>query len=215
LAKTLPPTIQASLTSILGFSGLLARVGMDMPPSPEDFQDIQTAIYDHARRLQRNLSNYLLCCELRVLQADHEMREQWRAKEESATPRHAIVEVATNAAHEFHRQDDLQINLMDGDIPLPPGVLNIVIGELLNNAFQFSQPGTPVQLEIQQAAEEIGVYVHDHGCGMTEEQLAAPDRTYGLGLQVCRLLTELAAGTLTIHSEKGQGTTVAVIFEGN
>jgi DNA-binding response OmpR family regulator len=212
LAKSIPPTIQSSLTGILGFSGLLAKLGKDVPPQPDDFQDIQIAIYDHARRLQRVLNNYVLYCELRVLQYDTEMREQWLAEEVPVTSSQAILEIATAKAREFQRLEDLRTNLSDDDVSLSPGLLHTVIEELLDNAFQFSQPGMPVQLEIQQTPEEIGIYVHDRGCGMTGEQLAAPERTYGLGLLVCRLLTELFAGTLAVHSEPGQGTTVAVIF---
>jgi signal transduction histidine kinase len=136
------------------------------------------------------------------------------AEEVPVTSSQAILEIATAKAREFQRLEDLHTNLSGDDISLSPGLLHPVIEEFLDNAFQFSQPGTPVQLEIQQTPKEIGIYVHDRGCGMTEEQLAAPDRTYGLGLLVCRLLTELSDGTLTIHSEQGRGTTVAVIFKG-
>ncbi len=211
LAHTLPPKIQAPLTGILGFSGLLAHSGANALPQPNDFHEIQTAIYDHARRLQRVMSNYLLYYELQLLQYEPEMRDLWLLPGQE-TDRDTLLAVARNKADEFRRPEDLTTSLMDAAIPMSPGILHKLLEELLDNAFQFSKPGTPVQLESRQTPDEIGIYVHDRGCGMTPEQIESPERASGLGLQVCRLLAQLGAGTLTIQSEQHHGTTVAVVF---
>ena len=54
--------------------------------------------------------------------------------------------------------------------------------------------------------------IEDTGSGMTQEQLARAFEGPGLGLSIVRrLVTELAAN-LTVDTEPGRGTRVAVTF---
>ena len=101
---------------------------------------------------------------------------------------------------------------METAIPLSPGILHKLVDELLDNAFQFSKPGTPVHIETANTPAGVVLRILDQGCGMTPKQIESSERTYGLGLQVCRLLAQLCDTTLTIQSEQHHGTTVSVVF---
>jgi two-component system sensor histidine kinase/response regulator len=99
------------------------------------------------------------------------------------------------------------------NICVPEQSLQRIVEELLDNAFQFSQPGTPVQIITEKEDHQLRLRVIDHGCGMTPERLANLEETSGLGLQVCERLVQLHDGKLMIESEPNQGTTVIVAFK--
>jgi signal transduction histidine kinase len=96
------------------------------------------------------------------------------------------------------------------------------VDELSQNAFRFSNPGTPIQITLFPSSSELTLTLNDHGRGLQTEQLRKVgaymqfDRSkneqqgLGLGLIISKRLTELHGGTLTIQSEPGVGTTVVV-----
>jgi PAS domain S-box-containing protein len=115
----------------------------------------------------------------------------------------------------------------------PDGALKCVIDakktsqallNVLSNAYKYSQaPGTvAIQLGHQSGAVTIGVT--DQGIGMTPAQTArVGERFYradtsgkvpgtGLGMTIVSEIMALHHGSVTIHSEKGVGTTVTLQF---
>jgi diguanylate cyclase (GGDEF)-like protein len=110
-----------------------------------------------------------------------------------------LLNLATNAAA-----------AMEGN-----GVITITLSETANNAADL-QPGAPRRF--------IRLCVTDTGCGMDKETL---DRAFepffttkqvgqgtGLGLSVVFSLVEEMAGSITLASEVGVGTTVTVLLPG-
>ena len=101
---------------------------------------------------------------------------------------------------------------------------------LLSNALKFTPGGEPVEIDCRlvqgQRGEEVAVTVTDHGIGMTEEEariavepfrqvdqrLARRFGGSGLGLAITKALIEAHGGRLTIDSQKGRGTAVALRF---
>lgn len=105
--------------------------------------------------------------------------------------------------------------------------LQQVIVNLLDNAIKFTEPDGEVHLDIHVDAQDeqgliLGVVVKDTGIGIEPQQLErlfAPfekndlslTRKYGgtgLGLTICRALTELMKGSISVKSEPGVGTEV-------
>jgi signal transduction histidine kinase len=98
---------------------------------------------------------------------------------------------------------------------------------LLSNAVKFTPAGGSVAVSARRPTNGgCEVSVADSGIGMTEAELAIALEPFGqvenslarsfegtgLGLPLARRMIEMHGGRLTLHSVKGVGTTVAVLF---
>ncbi|PYM16846.1 MAG: hybrid sensor histidine kinase/response regulator, partial [Verrucomicrobia bacterium] len=96
--------------------------------------------------------------------------------------------------------------------------------ELLDNAFKFSRPGTPVRIAGGVSNGRFTLSVGDRGRGMTAQQIADigahmqferrfyEQQGVGLGLIIAKRLAELHGGDLLIESTPGEQTTVQMIL---
>jgi two-component system, OmpR family, sensor histidine kinase VicK len=102
-----------------------------------------------------------------------------------------------------------------------------VINNLLSNALKFSRPDEVISIGIHENAEEVIVSVKDQGIGIPEtlkpqifqkQPLGTGriglngERSTGLGLSICKTLTELMGGRIWFESEEGKGSTFYVAF---
>lgn len=104
--------------------------------------------------------------------------------------------------------------VIDGEIPTVLGDrdrLSQVMENLLSNAVKYSQPGSPIRVEIACANERVIVQVINHGAGLDPQQLQALFQRFqragiaahkaipgiGLGLQITRGLIEAHGGQIT------------------
>ena len=111
--------------------------------------------------------------------------------------------------------------------------LTQAINNVISNAFKYSPDGGDIEIDFihssrgsQQADAEspalLGIRIHDHGIGMSPEQLACVfDRFYradtsgkipgtGLGMSIVKEIIELHGGTVEVASKIGAGTTVTL-----
>lgn len=101
-----------------------------------------------------------------------------------------------------------------------PMATDIIVGQLLENAFKYSPDGGAVQVSATAAADLIEVTVADHGIGIAAAdrervfdrfvQGEAGDRRrfggIGLGLYIVRQLARAQGGEVTAHERPGGGT---------
>jgi signal transduction histidine kinase len=101
--------------------------------------------------------------------------------------------------------------------------LGQVLSNYLSNALKFSPDSEPVQVGITLEAEEVRVWVQDHGPGLSVEQQAHIWEKYyqvpntpvqrgwnpglGLGLYICQQLICRQQGDVGVQSRPGEGTT--------
>lgn len=107
--------------------------------------------------------------------------------------------------------------------------LEQIFWNLLRNAIKFTPEHGRIELRAHRDADTIAVEVRDTGIGIEPQRLAVlfrafeqggPDITarfggLGLGLAICRALTEAHGGTITAESPgKGLGATFRVVLPG-
>lgn len=104
------------------------------------------------------------------------------------------------------------------------GRLTQVFLNLLTNAHQYTPAGGQIQVRTAVEGEQVRVDVQDTGRGMSaDEQKQAFDTFYraqpcieesgsGLGLTIVKAIVEMHAGSITITSAPGQGSTFSVSF---
>jgi signal transduction histidine kinase len=100
-----------------------------------------------------------------------------------------------------------------------------VVGNILNNAAKFMEPGGKIQLKVAREGTSVAITVRDAGIGIPSDQVprifdlftqvhAKPDQIQGglgVGLALVRRLVEMHGGTVAAHSAgPGQGTDIIV-----
>lgn len=99
-----------------------------------------------------------------------------------------------------------------------------VIHNLLGNAMKFSNERTEILLRVEKASDSVRLSIRDHGIGIPESLRAdifemftnarrhgtTGERSYGLGLSICKQIVELHNGRIWFESEEGSGTTFFV-----
>ncbi|WP_100330677.1 sensor histidine kinase [Bacillus xiapuensis] len=98
-----------------------------------------------------------------------------------------------------------------------------MMDNILFNAIKHNPSGTAITVRIIPSAEYVTIQIEDTGVGMDEETVNKLfDRYYrgtnteeriegaGLGMNIARQIALLHDASVTVHSELGQGTTVAI-----
>jgi len=203
--------LRTPLTAIRGALGLM---GVDRSGglTPRNRRMVDIAV-QNTDRLVRLVSDIL---ESERLQAQPVLARKW-----------------TSAADLMAEAGDLMKPLAESaglklDIrPLPlslcvdiDGILQ-ALTNLLSNAIKFSNPGSTVRLQCQEAGGSVEFRVTDQGPGIPKDKLESifgPFRPVdasdsrrrggtGLGLSICRHIVERHGGRIWVESELGQGST--------
>ncbi|MGH7652059.1 MAG: sensor histidine kinase [Gemmatimonadaceae bacterium] len=104
--------------------------------------------------------------------------------------------------------------------------INEVLGNLLSNAFKFTERGGKVTLRVGAEDNKVTITVIDTGAGISPEQLPhifdkfyqadnqaqAATKGTGLGLAIAKEIVEAHGGRITVQSEVGKGTTFVVVL---
>ncbi len=222
ITASLPHEFLTPLTVILSASEILTLHSDQLEPAevPEFAERINTS----AQRLLRLIRNFLLYTQLELATFDLPKAEALRGYRTSDA-RTVIADVAARLAEQVDRTGDLHLELNEAIIPIEPRHLGKIAEELLDNAFRYSQPGTPVRLSGRASDERVWTLsVADQGRGMTHEQIARvgayiqferdryEQQGQGLGLTITKRLVELHGGELTIDSVPNLRTIVRVVL---
>lgn len=109
----------------------------------------------------------------------------------------------------------LESTIDDLDFYADDGKLRQAIINLLKNAAESSEAGSPIALRMTADEKHLHISVADRGCGISKEQLAHlfepfhTTKSYGtgLGLPIVKKIIESHNGTISIDSIEGAGTT--------
>lgn len=93
---------------------------------------------------------------------------------------------------------------------------------ILDNAFNFNQPGGYVHFKAEVENDSLKFTISDNGCGIAVEELpmvkekfykgkSSPSKN-GIGLSICEEIVKLMGGQLEIMSQLHQGTDVVIIL---
>jgi signal transduction histidine kinase len=221
ITLSLPHELRTPLNGILGFSQIL----MDESDSLErqEIREMAETIHKSAARLYRLIQNFLLHAELELIATSPERIKALRSSRISSAAS-LIEKVIIPQAKRVGREADLQLDLQDSSVQIAKARLEKLVEELIDNAFKYSTPGTPVRVVSARVEKTFTLSVTDYGRGMTADQIAEVgayrqfDRKLyeqqgsGLGLIITKRLAQLLGGDFTIESTPNKQTTVRVVL---
>jgi two-component system phosphate regulon sensor histidine kinase PhoR len=99
-------------------------------------------------------------------------------------------------------------------------LLEQAVGNLLDNAIKYSEPGEKVEIDVTKRKSEVAIKVSDHGCGIAPEHLPRLfERFYrvdkgrsrelggtGLGLAIVKHIIQAHGGDVTVESTPDKGS---------
>jgi signal transduction histidine kinase len=220
LSMMLPHELRTPLNGILAYGEMLVADAATLPPA--EIAEMGQVIYDSGKRLERLIENFLIYAQLELLNSDpQKLHSLLRSQTQSASG--VIEKHARGQAESAKRATDLILELADVPVPISEEYLSKIVDELVQNAFKFSLPNSPVRVALaNNSPDTVTLTVADHGRGLSSEHVAKigaymqfdrkmhEQQGLGLGLTICRRLTQLHGGTLAIQSEQGGGTTVTI-----
>jgi heavy metal sensor kinase len=127
------------------------------------------------------------------------------------------------------RSGDLRFDCAGSDamyISAHSGLLAQAVHNLLDNAFRYSQPGSPVVVQLKATESELRLSIDDRGQGIEADDLPRVFQPFfrsaaarrrgisgtGLGLAIAQRIAHALRGKLEVQSQPNQGSCFTMIF---
>jgi two-component system, sensor histidine kinase and response regulator len=220
LFSSLPHELNTPLNGISGVIGILIDEHGTM--SSEETLEFLILAQQSAQRLEKLTQRFLTYAQLELTSTNLNTSRPNRLDLEKIPVRFLIEDATKAQAKSVNRMDDLVRDLEDVEVVVSSEDLKCIIDELLENAFKFSQPGTPVKVSSKRMNGEFHLFICDRGKGMTEEQVSKigafmqferkhyEQQGLGLGLKIVQKMTEIYGGKFLISSVYHQETEVRI-----
>jgi two-component system, sensor histidine kinase and response regulator len=217
ISLILPHEMRTPLNGILAYGEMLADDSLALKHN--DIVEMGRVIHQSGKRLERLIENFLIYAQLELVAADPKNVNALRVGR-IEKPKELIEKRAGAQAAQANRTQDLVVEGVDVPIPIAEEYLVKIVDELVQNAFKFSEAGTPVRLGLSEGFNSVILSVSDRGRGFSTEQITRigaymqfdrkmhEQQGLGLGLMIAKRLVELHGGTFSVQSEKGKGAAV-------
>ena len=207
--------LRTPMTAILGFSELLGkRLQGQVEAKHADM------IFSSGKRLLELLNNII---DLARLEAGEMPIELSTHRIEPIVGRIAALWGLASEQKGLELHTDVDKDLV---VFADPRRVEQILNNLVSNAIRYTSKGRIGIHAYATSENTVTVKIQDSGRGMSaeflphafdefrQERMDTSERAVGsgLGLAICKRLVDQMGGTIAIESEKGRGTTVAVIF---
>lgn len=133
----------------------------------------------------------------------------------------AILELKVK---EKNQQLIVQLPDLDTTVMLNPEKMKRVVFNLVTNSVKFSKKDTTIILSAKNVGNKVFIEVADNGIGIPEKLIPEifnisksgkrkgtdGEKSYGLGLNICKRIVEAHDGTIKVQSQEGKGSTFTV-----
>jgi two-component system phosphate regulon sensor histidine kinase PhoR len=209
--------LKTPITSIKGFLETLSEGAIDDPANARRFLEIAGR---QADRLGAIIEDLLV---LSRLEQEADGRPIATAGSSVLEVLRSAVEICSVAAEA--RNTPVSVDCPEGlAAPMNAALLEQAVVNLLGNAINYSDPGSPVAIRAAEADGEVRIEVRDQGAGIEARHLPRLfERFYrvdkarsrnqggtGLGLSIVKHIAQAHGGTVEVASEPGRGSTFTI-----
>lgn len=219
ISLMMPHEMRTPLNGIISNAELLAESASSFDAAT--IAEMSREIQQSGQRLERLIENFLIYAQLEIIAGDPEKITALRSAKNSHAEEIARDEAIAQAAH-ANRAPDLLLHLTIACPAVAEDYFRKIVGELVQNAFKFSEPGKRVHVSLATSRDQLELTVRDEGRGFSTEQIRRvgaylqferrmdDHQGLGLGLAIARKMAELHNGSLDIASSQGTGSTITV-----
>ncbi|ANV85305.1 hypothetical protein AWQ21_13570 [Picosynechococcus sp. PCC 7003] len=217
LAASFPHELNTPLNGIIG--GLSILLDEHNTMSCEEQQTFLELTYNSALRLQRTTQKFLTYTSLELsLQNPQSLKPRPHDGPKPIT----MADIMQTIAFQEKRQADLQTELGEAQGLIDYDDFTTLITEILENAFKFSPPGSPVQVTSEAIADQFILRVTNQGRSMTEAEIQRvgafqqfnrqfyEQQGLGLGLKIVTNILKKYDGEIKITTPSTDSTMVEI-----
>jgi two-component system, sensor histidine kinase and response regulator len=221
ISMSLPHEFRTPLISIIGFSQIIKEDAHSL--DPDEIMDMASTMYASGYELLNLIEKFLAYSALETIAGDVNKIQLLRNSSIKYCEK-ALVDTSHAISEKMGRISDLNLHLQDTSIKISEDHFNLLIKELLENAFKFSPKGKPVKIRTKMINNSYYIELTDFGYGMSEEQikdigvLRQFDRNKkcqngtGLGLAIVSKITEIYGLNFQIESKPQESTTIKIFI---
>jgi two-component system phosphate regulon sensor histidine kinase PhoR len=209
--------LKTPITSIKGYVETLQEGAIDDKGNARKFLEI---IFKQADLLHALIDDLL---SLSKIEQEAERGEVQLVEEQVRR----IIEAAIAAYETRARERRIQMALHGKDeivVKANARLLEQAVGNLLDNAIKYSEPGGSIEIDVTQGKGEVTIAVSDHGSGIAPEHLPRLfERFYrvdkgrsrelggtGLGLAIVKYIIQAHGGDVTVESTPAKGSAFTI-----
>src|SRR5262245_24545586 len=168
ISMMLPHELRTPLNGILAYGEILTSDAATLPPG--EIAEMGQVIYQSGKRLEHLVENFLIFAQMELMGSDPQKLNSI-LRRQTQSPAGLIEKHARDQAHLTNRIADLVLELTNVPVPMSEEYLGKIVAELVQNALKFSQPGTPVRVNLADLPDCVTLSVADRGHGLSTEHI--------------------------------------------
>jgi len=217
ISFAIPQELLTPLNGIIGLSGLMKDPEVEI--DDKELRDFASGIFDSGHRLLSTLQKFIYYTEVELL-LNNDKNKASLKEEITETGEQELEEESQIIARKFNREADIELNLKPFNIKISSFHFEVIIANIVDNAFKFSNKGDKVIIEVELDDTHVHITVIDNGLGFNEvtlNQIGAftqfnrskmEQQGLGLGLITSKKLIDFYEGELSICGNKPKGSCV-------
>jgi two-component system sensor kinase len=221
ISYAIPHELLTPLNGIIGLSGLLKDPDNEI--DEKEVREFSAAIYDSGSRLLSTLQKFIYYTEIELLLNNERKKTQLKGQF-TKSGENELEEQSQIIAKKFNRESDIELTIKSFDAKIPSFHFEIIIANILDNAFKFSKSGDKVEVEVELDDSYVHVTIVDNGVGfdgITIREIGAfsqfnrlkmEQQGLGLGLITSQKLMNFYEGKLNISENKPKGSRIKLSF---
>lgn len=221
IAQSLPHELRTPLVSILGYAQILETKLKEH--NDDEGVEFSNSIYEAGLKLNHLIQNFIVYTKLKILE-NEPASVRISSDDKSLLSEKMMSSITEKISKKYLRGNDLKIDINETEIPVPLNDLSIIIEEITDNAFKFSEPGSKIYIASSKSNGDVKLIISDEGRGFKDDQLEKLDayiqfereiyeqQGVGLGLIISKKLVEHYGGEFKLESSYKKGTTITISF---
>ena len=221
ISFAIPHELLTPLSAIIGISSLMKDPDIEI--EEKEIRDLALGIFDSSQLLLSTLQKFIYYTEVELL-INNDKKKTLLKKEITKEGQNELEEQSQIIVKKFNRKSDIELHLKPFKIKISSYHFEVVISNIVDNAFKFSNKGDKVIVSVKKDDSHAHITVSDNGVGFDKVSLTQigafnqfnriemDQQGMGLGLIISKKLINFYGGKLSISKNKPKGSCVKLSF---